>query len=42
LSHGIIKEDCVPSIEINKAIERKKNFEMNPKAHTFGEDDEYD
>lgn len=24
LSHGIIKEDCVPSIEINKAIEKKR------------------
>ena len=35
LSHGIIKEDCVPPIEITRAIERRKNFEMNPKAHTL-------
>lgn len=39
LSHGIIKEDCVPPIEINRAIERRKNFELNPKAHTFEEDE---
>lgn len=38
LSHGIIKEDCVPPIEISRAIERRKNFEMNPKAHTFQEE----
>lgn len=37
LSHGIIKEDRVPSIEIDKAIQRRKNFEMNPKAHTYKE-----
>lgn len=37
LSHGIIKEDCVPNIEITRAIERRKNFEMNPKAHTYEE-----
>lgn len=38
LSHGIIKEDCVPPIEISRAIERRKNFEKNPKAHTFEEE----
>ncbi len=37
LSHGIIKEDCVPPIEINRAIERRKKFEMNPKEHTYEE-----
>jgi hypothetical protein len=37
LSHGIIKEDCVPPIEIDKAIQRRKNFEMNPKVHTYEE-----
>lgn len=39
LSHGIIKEDRVPPIEITRAIERRKNFEMNPKAHTFEEEE---
>lgn len=35
LSHGILKEDCVPPIEIDRAIQRRKNFEMNPKVHTW-------
>jgi len=38
LSHGIIKEDRVPPIEIDRAVERKKSFEMNPKAHTYEEE----
>ena len=37
LSHGIVKEDRVPPLEIAHAMERRKNFEMNPKAHTFEE-----
>jgi phage-related protein len=37
VSHGIVKEDRVPPVEIAHAIERRKNFEMNPKAHTFEE-----
>lgn len=37
LSHGIVKEDCVPPIEIDRAIQRRKNFEMNPKVHTYEE-----
>jgi hypothetical protein len=35
LSHGIVKEDCVPPIEIDRAIQRRKNFEKDPKAHTW-------
>lgn len=38
LSHGIKKEDSVPPIEIEKAIQRRKNFEANPKAHTYEEE----
>lgn len=38
LSHGIIKEDCVPSVEIDRAIQRRKNFEKDPKAHTYEEE----
>lgn len=34
LSHGIVKEDIVPPIEIDRAIQRRKNFELDPKAHT--------
>jgi len=37
LSHGIVKEDCVPPIEIDRAIQRRKNFEMDPKLHTYEE-----
>jgi hypothetical protein len=35
LSHGITKEGPVPDVEINRAIERKKRFEVDPKAHTY-------
>jgi hypothetical protein len=38
LSHGIVKEDRVPSIEIDRAIQRRKNFEINPKLHTYEEE----
>ena len=37
LSHGIVKEDSVPPIEIDRAIQRRKNFEINPKLHTYEE-----
>jgi hypothetical protein len=35
LSHGITKEDAVPGVEIDPAIDRKKRFEADPKAHTY-------
>jgi hypothetical protein len=35
VSHGPKKEGEVPAVEINRAIERKRKFEANPKAHTF-------
>src|SRR3990167_5947457 len=34
LAHGITKEREVPSQEINKALERKRKFELNPEKHT--------
>lgn len=37
LSHGIVKEGAVPPKEIERAIERKKRFEQNPKMHTHEE-----
>jgi phage-related protein len=37
ISHGIIKERIVPSAEIERAIERKKLFEMAPSKHTHEE-----
>ena len=35
LSHGITKEGAVPGVEIERAIDRKKKFEADPKAHTY-------
>ena len=37
VSHGLVKEAEVPAKEIEKAIERKRKFEKNPKAHTHKE-----
>ena len=33
ISHGLSKESKVPAVEINKALERRKAYEANPKAH---------
>jgi phage-related protein len=33
VSHGIVKERAVPPKEIDRAIERKKLFELNPAKH---------
>jgi len=38
VTHGLMKEAAVPSKEIDTAIERKRRFEKNPKAHTHEED----
>jgi hypothetical protein len=35
LSQGVAKESRVPAAEIDRAIERKKKFEADPKAHTY-------
>lgn len=37
VSHGITKLDKVPSVEINRAIERREKFLTDPKAHTYEE-----
>lgn len=37
ISHGIVKEDKVPPKEIDRAIERMKKFEADPKTHTYEE-----
>lgn len=34
VSHGIVKEKRVSPKEIDRAIERRKNFLINPKQHT--------
>jgi hypothetical protein len=33
ISHGIVKEAEVPDVEIDRALEHKKKYEANPKAH---------
>ena len=38
LAHGIIKESAVPQKEIERAMERKRRFETNPKKHTHEEE----
>ena len=35
IAHGIVKESAVPPKEIERAIERKKQFESNPTKHTY-------
>jgi phage-related protein len=35
LSHGLTKEGRVPSVEIDKAIERKNRFKADPEAHVY-------
>ena len=35
LSHAITKENEMPVVEINRAVERKRIFVASPAAHTF-------
>ena len=35
VSHGLVKEQKVPPKDIDRAVERKKQFSANPKRHTF-------
>ena len=37
VSHGLIKERVVPPKEIDRAIERKRRFEVNAGRHTYEE-----
>jgi hypothetical protein len=37
ISHGIAKQSEVPAVEINRAMERKKRYDANPKAHGWKE-----
>jgi phage-related protein len=37
VSHGIVKEDRVPPIEVDRAMERRRRFEANPNQHTYKE-----
>ncbi|MFH1742469.1 MAG: type II toxin-antitoxin system RelE/ParE family toxin [bacterium] len=35
LSHGLTKEQRVPSREIDQAVERMKKYQANPERHTY-------
>jgi len=37
LSHGLVKEREVPPKEIDRALQRRRRFEANPKEHTHEE-----
>lgn len=41
-SHGIIKQRVVPPREIDLAVKRKKQFEINPEMHTAKENVTYE
>src|SRR6266853_5133313 len=38
LTSGIVKEDRVPPVEIERAITRKEKFELNPTKHTYAKE----
>ena len=42
LSHGLVKEQAVPPVEIERAIKRKRQFEKNPARHTHREESHAD
>jgi len=35
LAHSLTKQDEIPAVDIERAIARKKLFELNPKEHTY-------
>ena len=37
VSHGLVKERAVPPVEIERAIERMRRFEKNPRGHAHEE-----
>ncbi|MFO0972902.1 MAG: type II toxin-antitoxin system RelE/ParE family toxin [Phycisphaerae bacterium] len=37
LAHALTKEDKVPAVDIERAIERRRLYEGNPKKHTYQE-----
>jgi phage-related protein len=39
LGHALTKEDKVPKGDIEKAIRRKRAFEINPAAHSYLDED---
>jgi phage-related protein len=37
LSHGLVKEEEVPAVEIDAAVSRRQQFQAAPEAHTHEE-----
>ncbi|MCG3128871.1 MAG: hypothetical protein CHACPFDD_03767 [Phycisphaerae bacterium] len=37
LAHALTKEDVVPAIDIERAIQRRRLYEKDPKKHTYTE-----
>src|SRR5260370_21851222 len=35
LAHSLTKEDMIPGADIERAIKRKKLFELDPRKHTY-------
>ena len=35
LAHSLTKEDTIPTVEIERALKRKRQFEQNPEKHTY-------
>jgi phage-related protein len=35
LAHSLTKQDTIPAVDIERAIKRKKLFELNPRKHTY-------
>jgi phage-related protein len=43
LAHAMTKEeDQVPDIDINRAVQRKEQFEVSPEVHTYMEETDDD
>jgi phage-related protein len=40
LAHSITKEERIAPAEINRALGRKRSFEIQPEEHTYEEDEE--
>ncbi|MFH0822772.1 MAG: type II toxin-antitoxin system RelE/ParE family toxin [Pseudomonadota bacterium] len=35
VSHGLTKEDRIPDVDIDRAVDRKRKFKHDPESHTF-------
>jgi putative component of toxin-antitoxin plasmid stabilization module len=38
LSHSLTKEAAIPAVDIERTLERKRQFELEPEKHTYAED----